>query len=49
MLRLLVKTGEPGLLEDLPTVPQRFVYGQSDMELKKETKQIQFKQLKYSK
>ncbi|WAR21320.1 SLN13-like protein, partial [Mya arenaria] len=45
LMRLLVERGEPGTLEDLPLVPDRYVFGRSASELKKETKQIQFKQL----
>lgn len=45
LLRLLVNHGEPGSLQELPPIPNRYVFGKSAEELKKETKQIQFKQL----
>ena len=45
LMRLLVDRGEPGSLAELPPIPDRFVFGRSAEELKKETKQIQFKQL----
>jgi len=44
-MRLLVSGGEMGSLLELPPIPDKFVFGQSASELKKETKQIQFKQL----
>ncbi|XP_052252656.1 schlafen family member 13-like isoform X2 [Dreissena polymorpha] len=45
LMRLLVEHGDAGRLEELPPIPDRFVHGRSAEELKKETKQIQFKQL----
>lgn len=45
LLRLLVNRGEPGNLLELPPIPDHYEYGRCAEELKKETKQIQFKQL----
>ncbi|XP_060597672.1 schlafen family member 13-like isoform X1 [Ruditapes philippinarum] len=45
LLRLLVNHGEAGSLQELPPIPDRYIFGRSAEELKKETKQIQFKQL----
>jgi hypothetical protein len=40
-----VNHGEAGSLQELPPIPDRYIFGRSAEELKKETKQIQFKQL----
>ncbi|KAL4231483.1 platelet maturation [Mactra antiquata] len=45
LLRLLVNHGEPGSLLELPPIPDKYEYGRCAEGLKKETKQIQFKQL----
>lgn len=45
LLRLMVNHGEPGTLLELPPIPGKYEYGKVAEELKKETKQIQFKQL----
>lgn len=45
LMRLLASGGEAGSLLELPPIPDRFIFGHSAEELKKETKQIQFKQL----
>ena len=45
LLRLLVNHGEAGSLQELPPIPDTYIFGRSAEELKKETKQIQFKQL----
>lgn len=45
LIRLLVNHGESGSLQELPPIPERYIFGRSAEELKKETKQIQFKQL----
>ena len=45
VMKLITANGYPGTLEDLPPVPTTFIYGRSAERTKKETKQIQFKQL----
>ena len=45
VMKLITANDEPGTLEDLPPIPTTFIYGRSAERTKKETKQIQFKQL----
>lgn len=45
VMKLVTNQGKPGSLDDLPPIPSSFIYGQAAERTKKETKQIQFKQL----
>lgn len=45
VMKLVTNRGEPETLDNLPPIPAAFIYGRTAERTKKETKQIQFKQL----